>query len=97
MSTHPFSEILEFRLNDQLVGFDWLIVIGDTVIHQLFPWKKKEFSRLGLGTFGKEKSLEIWPTEIHLFGIESDFKKRFGGWTFDGAYQPQEKNIIVEN
>ena len=91
MSTHPFGEILEFRLNDKLIGFEWLILIDDTVIHQLFPWKKKEFSKLGLGTLGIEKSLEIWPTEIHFTGRRTEFKKRFGGWTFDGAYQAQEK------
>lgn len=91
MSTHPCSQILEFRINDELIGFDWLIVIDDTVIHQLFPWKKKKYSRLGLGTYGKEKSLEIWPTEVHFFGKKDKFKDRFGGWTFEGAYTPQEE------
>jgi hypothetical protein len=95
MSTHPFGKILEFRINGELIGFDWFIHIEDTVFHQLFPWKKKEFSRLGLGTFGKEKSLEIWPTEIHFFGRRTDFKNRFGGWGFNGAYQAQKKNNTI--
>ncbi len=85
MSTHPWACILEFRVDDVLIGFDWLIELDEFIIHQLFPWRKDEYGPLGLGSYAVMASVDHWPHKIHLFGEDGNFKRQFGGWTYESA------------
>jgi hypothetical protein len=90
MTTHPFSRILEYRLDGYLIGFSWLIIMDNTVIQQLFPWRKKRFSKLSLGAFENEILLDLWPGHMHFLGMETEFKSKFGGWAYKGPVKPED-------
>ncbi len=85
MISHPFAYLLEFRVEETLVGFDWIIELNELVIHQLLPWLKEEYSTLGIGLFAKKASISIWENSIHLYGEDGTFKQQFGGWTYEKA------------
>jgi hypothetical protein len=84
ITTHPFSLILEYRVGGILVGFNWLIKIENAVIHQLFPWKKKQFAALNLGKFAYQNIVYKWPECWHFLGYDSALKNKLGGWAYNG-------------
>lgn len=97
ITSHPFSLIVEYRVGASLIGFNWVIKIGNLVVHQLFPWRKKLFPKLNLGKFSYQMMLEIWPESYHFLGLDTELKKKLGGWAYHGiSLQNQDARILPE-
>jgi len=97
MTTHPFSQILEFSVNGFIIGFSWLIIVDNIVVDQLFPWRKKRYSNLCLGVFENEMLLELWPGYAHFIGIDNEFKRKLGGWTYEGPVELENHPAMIKN
>ncbi len=94
ITSHPFSQIVEYRVDGALIGFNWVIKIGNLVVHQLFPWRKKRYPKLNLGKFSYQTMLEIWPESYHFLGLDTELKKKLGGWAYH-AISLQHKDACI--
>jgi hypothetical protein len=96
LSSHPFSLIVEFRIDGYLIGFSWLLVIDKLVFHHAFAWRKKRLSQLSLGTFEKVTLIDLWPDHTHYLGLDTAFKSKLGGCTYAWPPQPDQAPEVSE-